>query len=137
MLQHWTFSAISCLPSKAPCTHSPAAECRLPPFPQIYPLYLPREVRTRRALLICNIDFEHLSRRDGAEVDVQGMTKLLEGLGYVVDIHLNLSSEVKGCTKQLPLAPEVAQGPSLGVLVLGDSGTWWQWLLPAAGGWLS
>uniref|UniRef100_A0A8B9FBJ1 Caspase-1-like protein n=1 Tax=Amazona collaria TaxID=241587 RepID=A0A8B9FBJ1_9PSIT len=59
----------------------------------IYPLYLPWEVRTRRALLICNIDFEHLSRRDGAEVDVQGMTNLLEGLGYVVDIHLNLSSE--------------------------------------------
>ncbi|XP_061231708.1 caspase-1-like isoform X2 [Neopsephotus bourkii] len=60
---------------------------------QIYPLYLPLEVRTRRALLICNIEFEHLRRRDGAEVDVQGMTKLLEGLGYVVDVHRNLSSE--------------------------------------------
>ncbi|XP_010282153.1 PREDICTED: caspase-1-like [Phaethon lepturus] len=61
---------------------------------QIYPIHLPRETRTRRALLICNIEFEHLSRRDGAEVDVEGMTKLLEGLGYVVDIHRNLTSQV-------------------------------------------
>ncbi|NWI22810.1 CASP1 protein, partial [Sula dactylatra] len=60
---------------------------------QIYPIHLPRETRTRRALLICNIEFEHLKRRDGAEVDVDGMTKLLEGLGYVVDIHRNLTSQ--------------------------------------------
>ncbi|KFP21079.1 Caspase-1, partial [Egretta garzetta] len=60
---------------------------------QIYPIHLPREMRTRRALLICNIEFEHLSRRNGAEVDVEGMTKLLEGLGYVVDIHRNLTSQ--------------------------------------------
>ncbi|KAM7088635.1 caspase-1-like [Ciconia boyciana] len=60
---------------------------------QIYPIRLPREMRTRRALLICNIEFEHLSRRDGAEVDVEGMTKLLEGLGYVVDVHYNLTSQ--------------------------------------------
>ncbi|XP_009560405.2 caspase-1 isoform X2 [Cuculus canorus] len=60
---------------------------------QIYPIHLPQETRTRRALLICNIEFEHLSRRSGAEVDVEGMTKLLEGLGYMVDIHLNLTSQ--------------------------------------------
>ncbi|XP_010085267.1 PREDICTED: caspase-1-like [Pterocles gutturalis] len=60
---------------------------------QIYPICLPREMRTRRALLICNIEFEHLSWRNGAEVDVEGMTKLLEGLGYVVDVHRNLTSE--------------------------------------------
>ncbi|NXA20378.1 CASPD protein, partial [Ibidorhyncha struthersii] len=60
---------------------------------QIYPIHLPRETRTRRALLICNIEFEHLSRRNGAELDVEGMTKLLEGLGYVVDVHCNLTSE--------------------------------------------
>ncbi|XP_009703294.1 PREDICTED: caspase-1-like [Cariama cristata] len=60
---------------------------------QIYPIHLPRETRTRRALLICNIEFEHLSRRDGAEMDVEGMTKLLEGLGYVVDVHRNLTSQ--------------------------------------------
>ncbi|KFR00652.1 Caspase-1, partial [Opisthocomus hoazin] len=60
---------------------------------QIYPICLPRETRTRRALLICNVEFEHLSRRNGAEVDVEGMTKLLEGLGYVVDIHRDLTSQ--------------------------------------------
>uniref|UniRef100_A0A8C8BT44 Caspase-1 n=1 Tax=Otus sunia TaxID=257818 RepID=A0A8C8BT44_9STRI len=60
---------------------------------QIYPIHLPRETRTRRALLICNIEFEHLSRRNGAEVDVEGMTKLLEGLGYVVEFHCNLTSQ--------------------------------------------
>ncbi|NXR03613.1 CASP1 protein, partial [Sagittarius serpentarius] len=65
----------------------------LPLSSQIYPIYLPRETRTRRALLICNIEFEHLSRRDGAEVDVDRMTKLLEGLGYMVDIHSNLTSQ--------------------------------------------
>ncbi|KFP99812.1 Caspase-1, partial [Leptosomus discolor] len=60
---------------------------------QIYPIHLPRETRTRRALLICNIEFEHLRRRNGAEVDVEGMTKLLEELGYVVDVHCNLTSQ--------------------------------------------
>ncbi|NXT95268.1 CASP1 protein, partial [Anhinga rufa] len=65
----------------------------LPLSSQIYPIHLPRETRTRRALLICNIEFEHLKRRAGAEVDVEGMTKLLEGLGYVVDIHYNLTSQ--------------------------------------------
>ncbi|NXX86077.1 CASP1 protein, partial [Urocolius indicus] len=60
---------------------------------QIYPILLPREMRTRRALLICNIEFEHMSRRNGAEVDVEGMMKLLEGLGYVVDVHQNLTSQ--------------------------------------------
>ncbi|NXA35405.1 CASP1 protein, partial [Eudromia elegans] len=60
---------------------------------QIYPIYLPAERRTRRALLICNIEFEHLSMRHGAEKDVEGMTKLLEELDYKVQIHLNLTSQ--------------------------------------------
>ncbi|NWW45691.1 CASP1 protein, partial [Pedionomus torquatus] len=60
---------------------------------QIYPIYLPKETRTRRALLICNIEFEHWSYRKGATADVEGMTKLLEGLGYMVDIHFNLTSQ--------------------------------------------
>nr|XP_027301817.2 caspase-1 isoform X1 [Anas platyrhynchos] len=60
---------------------------------QIYPILLPRETRTRRALLICNTEFEHLSQREGAEVDVKEMTKLLEGLGYRVDLHENLTSQ--------------------------------------------
>ncbi|NXX11886.1 CASP1 protein, partial [Podargus strigoides] len=60
---------------------------------QIYPIHLPRETRTRWALLICNIEFEHFSKRNGAKADVEGMTKLLEGLGYMVDIHHNLTSQ--------------------------------------------
>ncbi|XP_068512491.1 caspase-1-like isoform X3 [Anas acuta] len=60
---------------------------------QIYPILLPRETRTRRALLICNTEFEHLSQREGAEVDVKEMMKLLEGLGYRVDLHENLTSQ--------------------------------------------
>ncbi|XP_072209656.1 caspase-1-like [Excalfactoria chinensis] len=60
---------------------------------QIYDIYLPRERRTRRALLICNTKFEHLSRRDGAEVDVKEMTKLLEALGYHVECHKDKTSQ--------------------------------------------
>ncbi|NXX98660.1 CASP1 protein, partial [Centropus bengalensis] len=73
----------------------PAAitECCLPHSSQIYPIHLPLEKRTRRALLICNIEFEHLSRRNGAELDMEGMTRLLEGFGYMVDIHRNLTSQ--------------------------------------------
>ncbi|NWY05754.1 CAS1B protein, partial [Nothoprocta ornata] len=60
---------------------------------QIYPIYLPAQTRTRRALLICNIEFEHLTKRWGAEKDVEGMTKLLEELGYKVETHRNLTSQ--------------------------------------------
>nr|XP_013798363.1 PREDICTED: caspase-1-like [Apteryx mantelli mantelli] len=60
---------------------------------QIYPIHLPRATRTRRALLICNIEFEYLSKRCGAEKDVEGMTKLLEGLDYKVETHFNLTSQ--------------------------------------------
>ncbi|KAM6049255.1 caspase-1-like isoform 1-T2 [Chlamydotis macqueenii] len=75
------------------CSLSEYQHIRVTEGDQIYPIHLPRETRTRRALLICNIEFEYLSRRDGAEADVEGMTKLLEGLGYVVDIHRNLTSQ--------------------------------------------
>ncbi|NWH26982.1 CASP1 protein, partial [Grus americana] len=80
-------------PAKRSPLHPPTTECCLPPSSQVYPIHLPRETRTRRALLICNIEFEHLRRRDGAEMDVEGMRKLLEGLGYAVDVHCNLTSE--------------------------------------------
>ncbi|NXC43340.1 CASP1 protein, partial [Penelope pileata] len=65
----------------------------LPPTLQIYDIHLPRETRTRRALLICNTKFEHLSLRKGAEVDVKEMMKLLEGLGYQVDCHEDKTSQ--------------------------------------------
>ncbi|XP_026514306.1 caspase-1-like [Terrapene carolina triunguis] len=59
---------------------------------EIYSI-LDKATRTRLALIICNVEFEHLRRRDGADVDVNGMKRLLEGLGYKVETHCNLNSQ--------------------------------------------
>ncbi|KAM9659986.1 caspase-1 isoform 1-T1 [Trichechus inunguis] len=58
---------------------------------EIYPI---REKlnRTRLALIICNIDFENLPKRAGADADIRGMKTLLEGLGYSVDVKQNLTA---------------------------------------------
>ncbi|XP_077336788.1 caspase-1-A-like [Lithobates pipiens] len=53
----------------------------------------PREERTRLALIICNDKFKHFNLRNGAECDVDGMEKLLEGLGYQVVKKNNLTVE--------------------------------------------
>ncbi|XP_024426637.3 caspase-1 isoform X2 [Desmodus rotundus] len=58
---------------------------------EIYPI-MGKATRTRLALIICNIEFEKLSARAGAEVDISGMEKLLEDLGYTVDVKKNLTS---------------------------------------------
>ncbi|XP_012402414.1 caspase-13 [Sarcophilus harrisii] len=58
---------------------------------EIYPVK-EKEGRTRLALIICNIEFEHLSERTGAELDIQRMKILLEELGYSVVILKNLTS---------------------------------------------
>ncbi|KAM7139468.1 caspase-1-like isoform 2-T2 [Macrochelys suwanniensis] len=60
--------------------------------PRIYPIR-DKATRTRLALIICNVEFDHLRRRDGADVDVTGMKKLLEGLGYKVETHCNLNAQ--------------------------------------------
>ncbi|XP_032625786.1 caspase-1-like isoform X1 [Chelonoidis abingdonii] len=52
-----------------------------------------KATRTRLALIICNVEFERLRRRDGADVDVKGMKKLLEGLGYKVETYCNLNAQ--------------------------------------------
>lgn len=56
---------------------------------------LPPNERTRHALIICNDKFENcnLKERHGAEFDVNGMEKLLEGLGYKVLKRTNLKVE--------------------------------------------
>ncbi|XP_040194222.1 caspase-1-A-like isoform X2 [Rana temporaria] len=51
----------------------------------------PREERTRLALMICNDKFHDLKERKGAECDVDGMEKLLDGLGYKVVKKNNLT----------------------------------------------
>ncbi|TFJ99389.1 beta-1,4-galactosyltransferase 1 [Platysternon megacephalum] len=59
---------------------------------EIYSIW-DKATRTRLALIICNVEFEHLRRRDGADVDVNGMKRLLEGLGYKVETHCNLNAQ--------------------------------------------
>uniref|UniRef100_A0A8C0SP92 Caspase-1 n=1 Tax=Canis lupus familiaris TaxID=9615 RepID=A0A8C0SP92_CANLF len=60
---------------------------------EIYPIK-ERKDRTRLALIICNIEFDHLSTRDGAELDIAGMESLLEGLGYSVVVKRKLTAKV-------------------------------------------
>ncbi|GCC29809.1 caspase-1-like [Chiloscyllium punctatum] len=55
---------------------------------------LPKQDRKRLALLINNIDFEEPAmNRKGAEVDEKQMQKLLNGFGYQVEKHNNLTGE--------------------------------------------
>uniref|UniRef100_A0A2K5U8H6 Caspase-1 n=1 Tax=Macaca fascicularis TaxID=9541 RepID=A0A2K5U8H6_MACFA len=56
---------------------------------EIYPIMV-KSGRTRLALIICNEEFDTLPRRTGAEVDITGMTMLLQNLGYSVDVRKNL-----------------------------------------------
>ncbi|XP_043910093.1 caspase-1-like isoform X2 [Protopterus annectens] len=59
---------------------------------QIYPI-VDKNKRQRFALIINNTTFEHLNKRNGAEVDQTEMKKLLEGLGYEVKLHKDLNSQ--------------------------------------------
>ncbi|XP_055970792.1 caspase-1-like [Sorex fumeus] len=58
----------------------------------IYPIKEKSGQRTRLALIICNMEFEHLPKRTGADIDVKGMRKLLQDLGYSVEVKENLTS---------------------------------------------
>ncbi|EHB13397.1 Caspase-4, partial [Heterocephalus glaber] len=59
---------------------------------EIYPIKDKNE-RSRQALIICNIVFDHLSVRNGAKYDIIGMKKLLEGLDYTVTVKENLTAK--------------------------------------------
>ncbi|XP_027705387.1 caspase-4 [Vombatus ursinus] len=73
---------------------------------EIYPVK-EKEGRTRLALIICNIEFKHHSKRAGAEVDIERMKILLEELGYSVKILKNLtSSEMKSALRKFAARPE-------------------------------
>ncbi|XP_037860788.2 caspase-1, partial [Chlorocebus sabaeus] len=61
---------------------------------EIYPI-MDKSSRTRLALIICNEESDSLSRRTGAEVDIIGITTLLQNLGYKVDVKRNLTASVK------------------------------------------
>ncbi|XP_023363492.1 caspase-1 [Otolemur garnettii] len=58
---------------------------------EIYPI-MEKSNRTRLALIICNTEFDHLHQRDGADVDVRDMEKLLADLGYSVHVRKNLTA---------------------------------------------
>ncbi|XP_054580986.1 caspase-1-like [Eptesicus fuscus] len=59
---------------------------------EIYPIK-EKTGRTRLALIICNIEFDHLQPRQGAELDITGMEKLLVSLGYSVIVEENLTAK--------------------------------------------
>ncbi|XP_045060037.2 caspase-13 isoform X3 [Desmodus rotundus] len=73
---------------------------------EIYPIK-ERKDRTRLALIICNREFDHLPRREGAELDITGMRGLLEGLGYSVEVEENLTAkEMEAVLEAFAARPE-------------------------------
>ncbi|XP_038617826.1 caspase-1-like [Tachyglossus aculeatus] len=73
---------------------------------EIYPV-LNKTGRKRQALIICNIKFDELLERVGAELDIKGMKKLLEDLDYNVQIERNLSAtEMESTLKLFAQQPE-------------------------------
>uniref|UniRef100_H9GK20 Caspase family p20 domain-containing protein n=1 Tax=Anolis carolinensis TaxID=28377 RepID=H9GK20_ANOCA len=100
----------ACVPeSRTGMTLCPPDQCReiqAKEAGKIYPIG-DRRSRTRLALIICNITFAHLNKREGAEVDLRGMTLLLEDLGYRVEIKINLTAkEMSTCLKDFAAREE-------------------------------
>ncbi|XP_074869862.1 caspase-1-like [Carettochelys insculpta] len=88
---------------------------------EIYPIQA-KGMRTRLALIISNIEFDHLPGRAGADVDVSGMQRLLEGLGYKVETCHNLHSQAMLETLQRFAAREEHQTSDSTFLVLMSHG---------------
>nr|SJL87769.1 unnamed protein product [Vector pLT-mCASP-1p30] len=73
---------------------------------EIYPI-MNTTTRTRLALIICNTEFQHLSPRVGAQVDLREMKLLLEDLGYTVKVKENLTAlEMVKEVKEFAACPE-------------------------------
>ncbi|KAK2099405.1 hypothetical protein P7K49_020753 [Saguinus oedipus] len=73
------------------CSPEKAERIKKEQSAEIYPI-MDKSSRTRLALIICNEEFDSIPRRTGAEVDITGMTTLLENLGYRVDVRKNLTA---------------------------------------------
>ncbi|KAM4828050.1 caspase-1 isoform 2-T2 [Thomomys bottae] len=58
---------------------------------EIYPI-VDKWKRKRLALIICNIEFDSLPKREGADADIKGMETLLDQLGYTVIVEKNLTA---------------------------------------------
>ncbi|XP_030206091.1 caspase a isoform X2 [Gadus morhua] len=84
----------------------------------IYAVMAPAD-RTRMALLITNVRFDHLSHRDGAEKDEEDMSKLLISLGYNVEQHRDLSgAEMNEAVKRFSKDPHLAATDSVFVVIM-------------------
>ncbi|XP_012865182.1 PREDICTED: caspase-5 isoform X2 [Dipodomys ordii] len=89
---------------------------------EIYPIK-ERTDRTRQALIICNIMFDHHSLRYGAEIDIRGMEGLLKDLGYTVTVKRNLKAkDMESLLRAFADRPEHSNSDST-FLVLMSHGT--------------
>ncbi|KAM6158572.1 uncharacterized protein ACDL77_023106 [Rhynchocyon petersi] len=85
---------------------------------EIYPIR-EKTNRTRLALIICNTEFESLSKRTGAEADINGMELLLQGLGYKVIVKQGLTaSDMTAELKAFAVRPEHERSDSTFVVFM-------------------
>ncbi|XP_070591153.1 caspase-1-like [Erythrolamprus reginae] len=100
---------VQCLESKNGtklCPQSVFQQIKNKEGAEIYPIN-DRKTRTRLALIICNINFDSLNDRQGAEVDLEQMKLLLEDLDYNVEIATNLNSQgITTCLKNFATREE-------------------------------
>ncbi|XP_049634547.1 caspase-1-like [Suncus etruscus] len=86
---------------------------------EIYPIKKKSSQRTRLALIICNIEFENLSKRTGAEIDTKNMTTLLQDLGYSVEVRGDLTApDMAMELKSFAARPEHASADSTFVVLM-------------------
>ncbi|CAL8375611.1 unnamed protein product [Gadus morhua 'NCC'] len=84
----------------------------------IYAVMAPAD-RTRMALVITNVHFEHLDDRDVAEKDEQDMSKLLISLGYNVEQHRDLSGvEMDEAVERFSKDPRLTATDSVFVVIM-------------------
>nr|XP_012604209.1 caspase-13-like [Microcebus murinus] len=85
---------------------------------EIYPIKEKKD-RTRLALIICNTEFDHLERRNGADHDIVGMKGLLEGLGYSVDVKEKLTArDMESVLREFAARPEHKSSDSTFVVLM-------------------
>ncbi|XP_074072680.1 caspase-1-like isoform X2 [Macrotis lagotis] len=88
------------------CSYEDFQKLRKEMAGKIYPV-MEKETRTRLALIICNMEFDQLPKRDGAQHDIKGMHELLQGLGYRVVVKENLTAlEMESALQQFASHPE-------------------------------
>ncbi|XP_048050916.1 caspase b-like [Megalobrama amblycephala] len=84
-------------------------------------IYMPKDKSQRKglALLITNIKFKHLEKRNGAEEDEKNMEWLLEALGYRVEKHRNLCGwQIDDEVKEFAELPDHKDSDSTFVVIM-------------------